>query len=173
MEKTSYLELLYHQLDKMNEHQKVDVSVVETIDKIIKVCQDTEEFWMTNESIPIENAFLLYHASRNVRLVFEKMKERFIVAEEKHENPGVVTDSLKMFPLLNSLCYAVFSLRTMRINSESMSIISQRLRLLRKMALETSMFPSPEEELKELDKSKLKKCFKKFTNSLQAMFVEI
>jgi hypothetical protein len=157
----------------MDECQKVDISVVDVINNLIKTCTNSEEFWMKNEDVPVEYAFLLFHASRNIRLIFEKMKERFICAEKKHENPQVVTDSLRIFPLLNSLCYTVFSLRKIRLNSKSILMVSQRLRLLRKMALETSMFPSPEEELKELDRAQLRKRFRKFADNLQAMFVEI
>lgn len=173
MEKEDHLESLYHQLTKMDETQKVDVSVVDVINELIQASKSSEEFWIKSEGVSVEDAFLLFHASRNIRLIFEKMEERFSLAEEKHENPQVVTDSLRIFPLLNSLCYTVFSLKKMRINSGTISMVSQKLRLLRKMALETSMFPSPEEELKELDKIELRKRFTKFADALQAMFVGI
>jgi len=173
LERENYLESLYQQLLKMDKAQKVDVSVVDVINELIQACKSSEKFWMENEDISIEDAFLLFHVSRNIRLIFGKMKERFRLAEEKHENPQIVTDSLRIFPILNSLCYTVFSLKTVRVNSETISMVGQKLRLLRKMALEASMFPSPEEELKELDKTELKKCFTKFTDGLQAIFGEI
>lgn len=171
LEKTSLLEALSNELQEMEKVGKVNLAVVNTIDKLVEACYSTESFWRDNEKIPIQSSFMLYHASRNVRIVLQKMKQRFIEAEEKHENPTVVHESLAVIPSLGELCATLSSLTKQTLTKDMVGIISQRVGYLRDTAFVNSLLPEPEEEMKELDKNRLKKRFGEFANTLQAMSV--
>lgn len=157
----------------MEKSRKVDVSVINTLDSLIESCEKIEQSWIENKEIPIKSSFLLYHASRNSRLVLEKMKERFITASEIYENPGIINDSMLVVPILNGLCDLIFSLTKRAITPEMHSFVSKRLRLLRNTASNVSLLPSPEEEIKGVDRRKLKRRFSRFADTLQAMFIEV
>lgn len=159
-------------IEKMEDSKKVDPAVIGVLDKLIESCKEIQKYWVEREDLPIEDSFILYHASRNSRLVLEKMKKRFLLAEERHENPEVIDDSLLMLPHLSELCSIVSFFTKRELTPESRLLISQRLRLLRDSASNVSMLPSPEEEKKGLNREKLKRRFDRFTNTLQAMFFE-
>lgn len=172
MEKKDNFTILIEKLEKMEQLQKVDVSIVEILDDLIKECKETERFWIENENLPIDTSFLLYHSTRNSRLVLEKMKNRFIMAAKKGENPHVISDSIEIVPIVSELYEATLSLKERPITLEILSFISNRLKLLRNVAYKVSMLPSPEEEIAEVDKAKFKKRFSRFAETLQAMFIE-
>jgi hypothetical protein len=172
LEKKDNFTVLIEKLEKMEQLQKVDVSVVEILDELIKECKATEHFWIENENVPIDTSFLLYHSTRNSRLVLEKMKNRFIMAAKKGENPHVISDSIEIVPIVSELYEATLSLKERPITPEVLSFISNRLKLLRNVAYKVSMLPSPEEEIAEVDKAKVKKRFSRFAETLQAMFIE-
>lgn len=172
LEKIDSFTNLFHQLEIMEKSRKVDLSVIGVLDGLVEDCRRMEKFWIENEQIPVEDSYLLYHATRNSRLIFGKMKERFVLASEKHENPKVIEDSLMVAPLLGELHSTVVSLMNRVVTPELQFLISHRLRLLRNIASNVSMLPSPEEEMKGIDRRKLKRRFNRFTNTLQAMLVE-
>lgn len=171
LKKSNLLGELSEQLQKMEKAGKVDVSIVNTLDKLIDVCQSTENFWRDDEKVTIQSSFLLYHASRNARIIIKKMKQRFIEAEEKHENPAVLHESLAIIPSLSELCATVSSLTTQTLTNELVNIVSEKLEYLRDIAFVHSLLPTPEEEMEELDKNRLKKRFGQFADTLQAMFI--
>lgn len=172
VERGNALTSLYKQLVNTQETGKIAKSIFDIFDIIIKDFEKTEEFWIERKEIPVESAFLLYHSSRNSRLILEKMKARFLMAEEKKENPKVADDSLFVFPYLNDLCFLTSSLKEKNITPELKTIISQKLGTLRSVASAYSMLPLPEEEIKGLDKKELRKCFLNLSKTLQAMFGE-
>ena len=151
---------------------KTDKSIFGIFDTIIEHCKKAEEFWIERKDIPVESAFLLYHSTRNSRLILEKMKDRFLLAEEKKENPKVAEDSLFVFPYLNELCFLTSSLKEKNVTPKLKIVISQKLEALRSVASTYSMLPSPEEEIKGLDRKEMRKCFLNLSQSLQAMFGE-
>jgi len=166
-------EILFQKLQDMEESQKIDLSVVDLINSLIENCKDDEKFWVKNEKIPLEVSFLLYHSTRNARLVLEKMKDRFLKAEEKHENPKIVSDSITVMPALATLCNIIFSLKGKTITPEIQSFVLKRLKALRSTADEANLLPSPEEEMKTVNRRKLKGRFNRFANTLRAMLVEV
>jgi hypothetical protein len=163
---------LIERLERMKQLQKVDTSVVEILDELIRKCKETERFWIESENLPVDTSFLLYHSTRNSRLVLEKMKDRFIMAAKKGENPHVISDSMEVVPILSELYEATSLLRERPIAPEVLSFISNRLKTLRNVAYKVSMLPSPEEEIAEVDRAKFKKHFGRFAETLQAMLIE-
>jgi hypothetical protein len=99
------------------------------------------------------------------------MKQRFIEAEEKHENPAIVHESVAMIPSLSELCVTISSLTKQTLTKDLVDIISQKVGYLRDVAFANSLLPTPEEEMQELDKNRLKKRFGQFADTLQAMSV--
>ncbi|MBS7635733.1 hypothetical protein KEJ37_00065 [Candidatus Bathyarchaeota archaeon] len=172
MEKKDNFTVLIEKLERMEQLQKIDASVVKILDELIENCKEAERFWVESERTPVDISFLLYHSTRNSRLVLEKMKNRFITATKKNENPHVIADSIEIVPILSELYEATLSLKERPITPEILSFISNRLKLLRNMAHKVSMMPSPEEEIAEIDKAKFKKRFSHFAETLQAMFIE-
>lgn len=179
MKEEDVFAILLQQLEKMEEAQKVDISVADTLNDLIQKCKIDEQFWIKNEKMPIDASFLLYHCVRNSRLILEKMKQRFLSAYEKNENPHVIEDSIQVIPVLSEICEAISALKEKEpiISPEILSIISNRLKSLlkslRTVAANASMLPSPEEELKGVDKRKIKRRFSRFADALQAMFIEV
>lgn len=172
LEKKDNFVILIEKLEKMEQLQKVDLSIIEILDELIRNCKETENFWVESENLPVDTSFLLYHSTRNSRLVLERMKNRFISAVEKNENPHIISDAIQIAPLVIELCEMAFSLKKRPITPEVLSFISNRLKLLRNTAYKLSMMPSPEEEIAEIDKKKFKKRFSRFAEALQAMFIE-
>ncbi|MBC7112708.1 MAG: hypothetical protein H5T34_01580 [Candidatus Methanomethyliales bacterium] len=172
MEKKGNFVALIEKLERMEQLKVVDISVLEILDDLIKDCKETELFWIENRNLPIDTSFLLYHSTRNSRLVLEKMRDRFITARKNKENPHIISDSIEIVPILSELYEATLSLRDRPITPEVLSFISNRLRLLRNIAHRVSMMPSPEEEIAKIDKEKFKKHFSRFAETLQVMLIE-
>jgi hypothetical protein len=101
------------------------------------------------------------------------MKQRFILAAQRNENPHVISDSIQVVPILSELCEAILALKERVITPELLSFISNRLKLLRNIASNVSMIPSLEEEIKGIDKKKFKSRFSRFAEDLQAIFIEV
>lgn len=125
MEEKGHFAILSEQLQKMERVDEVDISVVDTLNKMIEDCRLRERFWIENEGKPVDLAFLLYHASRNSRIILEKMKQRFFEAKEKHENPRVIGDSLVIMPFLSELCFTISYSMKREVTDELQNLISR------------------------------------------------
>jgi hypothetical protein len=167
---TNSFDDLFKQLQEMETAGKVNLSILGTIDKLIDSCNATENFWRDNKQVMIQQSFSLYHASRNSRIILKKMKKRFIEAEEKHENPSVVHDSLNILPQLSELYATLSSLTKQTLNKQLVDNVSEKVDYLRDVAYLNNMLPTPEEEIEELDQKHLKKRFTEFASTLQAMY---
>lgn len=170
LEKQNPLNELTAQLQKMEESSIVDLAVLKTLDELIDSCHSAESFWKDNKKVSIQDSFWIYHASRNVRIILEKMKKRFTEAEEKHENPAVVHESIAVIPPLSEICASIFFLTERAPTKELVNMLSEKVAYLRETAYINSLLPTPEEEMKELDKKRLQNRFDQFANTLQAMF---
>jgi hypothetical protein len=171
LENINLLKELSDQLQEMEKVRKVDKTVLKTIDKLLEGCHSTESFWRDNKKESVQNSFMLYHASRNVRIILQKMKQRFLEAEEKHENPVVVEDSIAIIPTLSEVCVTISSLVKQTLTKDLVKMVSEKVQYLRDVALANSLLPTPEEEIQELDEKRLKKRFSEFAGTLQAMYV--
>jgi len=171
LEKTSLLKELSDRLQKMERAAEVDRTVLNTLDKLIDACYSTESFWRDNKKESVQSSFMLYHASRNARIILQRMKQRFIEAEEKHQNPLVIEESIAIIPPLSELCVTISSLVKQTLTKDLVNMVSEKVQYLREVAFANSLLPTPEEEMQELDEKRLKKRFGEFADTLQAMFV--
>ncbi len=155
MEKNVACDTLSASLEAMQASHKIEAKALNTIGDIITECKNREAYWLSNSEVPPLAAFVLYHASRNARIIFDKMLNRFTFAHERHENPSVVHDARLVFPSLCDICNILDSLKERQITSEMLQFIKKRVRILRNTAEKASMLPTIEEEVKTVNKKEL------------------
>ena len=154
----------------MEESSRVDLAVLKTLNELIVSCHSMEDFWRDYKKVSIQDSFSVYHASRNVRIVLEKMKKRFVEAEQKHENPAVVHESIAIIPPLSELCALIYLMKERAPTKELVSVLPEKVEYLRETAYINSLLPTAEEEMRELDKKRLQNRFDQFASTLQATF---
>jgi len=71
----------------MEQLQKVDVSIVEILDELIKKCKETERFWIVNENLPIDTSLLIVSLNTKFSSRTGKMKNRFVMAAKRVKAP--------------------------------------------------------------------------------------
>jgi hypothetical protein len=157
MEKEDVCSLLATKLGEMQMSRKIDPSSLNLMKIAIEQSLKREKYWLSNKEIPPQTTFVLYHATRNTRIVLEKMHERFIHAAELRENPKVVDDAMTVFPELSEMCGFTDSLQTVDIKPEVLEFIRRRIRSLRNTAQRVQMLPTIEEEVKSVNKNELAK----------------
>jgi len=171
MERKDACEALSTSLEMMGASRKIDPETIGIIDTIVEECRNKEEFWLSNSKVPPTTAFTLYHASRNARIIFTKMRNRFTYAHERHENPGVINDATLVFPYLCDIFNILDSLKERHVTSEVLKFIKKRVRTLRNTAEKASMLPTIEEEVKTVDKQELTKEFEELAADLRVNLV--
>ena len=149
--------ILASKLGEMQTSRKVDLSSLDLMKNAIAKSTEREQYWLSNRDIAPQSAFVLFHASRNSRMVLEKMRERFAHALEKHENPKVVDDAMIVFPELSEVCGYIDSLQSVEITADLLYFVRRKVRNLRNTAQKAEMWPSFEEETKTVSKAELAK----------------
>jgi hypothetical protein len=165
-------ESAYEQLSIMENEKKVDLSILKIFGDLNKSFIDIEKQWKISEDIPIGEAFLLFHSIRNCRSILEKMAYKFIRAKEMQQNPRVVYSALLVLPQINDVYNLVDTIGKSKISELSLNMLRQKLRMLRDVADNNSMLPSPSEELKGVLKGELRKKFQIVVEDLQATICE-
>lgn len=167
MEKKGACSVLSAELEEMRVSRKLKEESVSTIQSVVEECKGREKYWLSNVELPPSTAFIFYHASRNIRIIFEKMYARFIQASELHENPKVVDDAAIVYPELSEMCEMLDSLERAKITPEMPVFIRNRVRTLRSTAEKASMLPTTEEEAKTVDKGELSKALEELAADLK------
>lgn len=163
---------IYNKLEEMVEKRKLDFSILNEFDLLSKRFEELENFWMQNEKVKIEDAFLLYHCARNCRNVLVKMRKRFLEANKMNLNPKVAKEAQQIIPTLNAL-YDIVNLPLEKpLNKEQQMHIIQCLKEMRNIASSLSLLPTFEEEIERIDITKFKKLFVELAESIQASFFE-
>src|SRR2546426_10323399 len=118
-------------LDSMDKTRKVDESVVEKLDQLTDSLARSERFWLKNDQAVPVDAFMLFHAFRNLHGISIQAKSRFATAIEKHENPKTVDDAMKVFPSIFGLFATVKSLEGQTLTRGLRSMIVTKIQMLR------------------------------------------
>lgn len=171
MENRDTCDVLFKQFEAMQVSHEVDKTTISTIGLVLEECKHREKFWVSNTEIPPQAAFVLYHASRNTRIIFEKMHNRFIRASELHQNPKVIEEAFVVFPDLSEMCDLLDSLRGKEITPEMTGFIRKRVRTLRNTAEKVGMLPTIDEETREIDKKELAKELGELADHLRVNLV--
>ena len=162
----------YRKLETMESQKKVDLSIVEDFTELTKNFSDIEDQWKKSQDTNIEDAFLIFHSIRNCRMILQKMEFTFLRAKEMHQNPRIVYSARLVLPRINDLYNMVVALKGRKITDQTLNLIRQKLRLLRDVAENTSMLPTPSEETKGVLQLELKKKFQIVADDLQARLCE-
>lgn len=163
---------IYAKLEEMDERQKVDLSIMNELDILMRRFKELELFWIENRKVKIDDAFILYHCARNCWNILNKMQTRFSEAQEKHLNPQVVRDSSQVISSIHTLYDLVGTPSEEPLGPEKMTLVLKRLKEMRDIASNVSMLPSYQEETKDLNILQLKKQFVGMAERLQAEFFE-
>jgi hypothetical protein len=155
---------LFKVLDAMERSRRVDVSILPKIEELLENCKEKERYWLKEGEVPVQTAFAMYNASRNIRMVLDKVKRRFELATEKHENPKVISDSrnvlYSIYDIYLKLDEAKESKRN--VNFILASQIMQSVRSLRAIAKQVKMLPTIAEEIAEISNELVKREFTNF-----------
>lgn len=161
---------LTSQLREMEEQGKVDLSVLPTVESLVRDCQENESWWIRNTIEPIENNFAPYHALRNIRLILTEMEDRFQTAKMRNSNPLVLEKGRELIPSLSSLHIFVSSLKNKLMTNELKRSIYIRSREVRDKAFLVDMLPSANKEISEVDKRRLKSRISRLSKTVQEEF---
>ena len=171
MENNNACDAFSSSLEEMHNSRILNESSFPTIEKTIEESKQRESYWMSSSEIPTKTAFLMYHASRTIRLVLERMFDRFIDATRLHENPKVVDDAIAVYPELNELCHFIDSLKKSDISDDLGAFVRRRVRNLRNTAQKVKMFPSTKEEIEKVNKEEFAKELNDIADDLRLNLV--
>ena len=147
MENKDTCVILSLRLEEMQASRKLDDSAIPIIKQAVIDNKKREEYWIANKDIPTQTAFVMYHASRNTRIIMEKMLYRFEMAKQMQENPKVVDDAMVVYPELQELCVFMDSLKAEKLTDSFLEFVKKRVRNLRNTAERAKMLPTTEEEV--------------------------
>jgi hypothetical protein len=135
--------------------RKVNREADTVLDKIISFATRREQLWLEGE--PTGKAFATYHAWRNLRLIFSKMRTRLAEAPLAGDNPLVADQArevvCRVLPILSTLA----ALEKEPSDQEAKRILGQ-VRDLRATSHQMNMTQTPAEEIKEVDQKELVKA---------------
>jgi hypothetical protein len=150
-----YVAKLQNALVLMQTAGKVDESIDDTFEQIVTDVSRSEQFW--NQAQPSPSNFAVYHAWRNLRLLFNRMRNRFANAELVHDNPLIVDQAREVVPKILSLLAMLLSVED-EPTLEKSSELMQHVRRLRSTARIVQM-TEPEAELSEVEQKNLVDAF--------------
>lgn len=141
------------QLSTMQSAGKVDSSVDDTLEKLVASSNCEEEYWFNSPPTPAN--FAIYHAWRNLRLIFSRMRTRFAEAPFVKDNPLVVDQARTIMPRILNAIPMIVALEEDPTQGNS-DYLMTHLRQMRRSARSTKMI---DEELKGIDTRKLIQAF--------------
>src|SRR2546427_11279277 len=94
-------------MDAMEREGKVDLSILQKIDSFAESLNESKLHWLKNEEANRVDAFIIYHAFRNMHSIVGGMRHRFETAAAMHDNPKVVDDARLVLPSLFTVLVAV------------------------------------------------------------------
>ena len=136
---------------------KIQSGTIEEITRIISRLRQEESFWHDRSDIDPKDAFAMYHALRNARLVAQKLKARVELAPQANDNPQVAADGLKIMPTLSIIANKGNEYKTHSISSQARKEIYSIVFRLRNEARKYNLLLSETEEREEMTAEELKK----------------
>ena len=149
MSSTQILNKISDQANKMEDEQKVDLSVVNTLNELQDSTKQTQSKWVEKKT---ENSFYFYNASKSVELIIEKMIDRFKKSHENHDNPQVALDTLTLVPNLIEIIQITEEDKS---DDETTEKIIEQTYKLRNKAAEKRLLESEERNMQEINEGRL------------------
>lgn len=165
-------EILIDKFERMETVGVVDTSAILELQNAIDRCLKNEEFWIKSEN-HLSDSFLMYHATRNNRLITEKIKARLSYAIKKDDNPQIALDALKILPSMAEIFSLISFLENKKLTQPVVGYISSQSRVLREKAEVVSLLPSIEDETASLDKRKVRSRFNRLVKAVEEDSFEI
>ncbi len=157
-------------MDSMEKERKVDLSILQKIDSLAESLSVSEHYWLRNEEANRVDAFILYHAFRNMHSIVRSMRHRFETAADNRDNPKVVDDARIVLPSLFTVFAAVKPLETQALSPGLRSLVLKKVRDMRNAAAHARMLPSNGEGL-AVDESQINEQTKKLAETLAELIV--
>jgi hypothetical protein len=154
-------------LATMIEQEKIDLKIVTQLDALVSFFEEKEKYWKGNKSISPMSAFALYHAWSNLRLIASKMRDRFQMAEKRHENPKTAVDGLRLLPTMLDVFTHLSEVGDRDLTKDEDTATYDGTTELRNIAYHSGMLPSMNEELREVDKKAVIEEFERFATGIQ------
>jgi hypothetical protein len=139
-------------LEAMQVSGKVTKEADTSLDSIISFVTDRERSWRNAE--PTEKSFAPYHAWRNLRLIFSKMRIRLEDAPVAGDNPRVVDEARSVVSKVLSLLSGLAAIEADPSSQDSQQLL-EGVRRLRSVSRRVNMTASSADEIKEVDPTKL------------------
>lgn len=173
MENFEVFSRMFSKLDRMEKTGVIDESINLEITDLIDEFSGSERFWIENEKVPIQTAFILFRASRNAAAILKKAKERFSEAKSSQENPKVALDFRRVIYPICELYNRLREAREREPNVDFMlaNQVQEGIRHLRRIAKQANMLPSLKEEMAGLNKRQLRKEFSDIDARILAGFM--
>ena len=146
---------LADELYQANRTGKLPDNVALKAEQILQFLKKEEVFWFENKKYDPRDDFAMYHASRNSRLVAQRLMKRLSVAPSTGDNPKVADDALEILPILDSI-YNIVSIHSKPTFEEKRKIHSLVFDL-RREAAKHDLKPTEEEELEGISEEDLKR----------------
>jgi hypothetical protein len=153
-----YITGMRSDLNKMEVEGSVDRSFVTKIDTLNSELTKMKQYWINQKAVSVGSAFIFYSAMHNTQLVLSKMKNRFNNAHKTGDNPGIACDSLLIMPIISEVSQKTILAFEEKQNlnpflpTEMLKLVSA----LRTTAKLVNLLPTVGEEVKGIDKERLK-----------------
>jgi len=158
VDEPTFFDDFFDDLEEMEERGTITSDFVVKLDKLGSSFEDFESYWIKEGDAPIQAAFVMYLASRNCRMVLEKIRARLkhvVSSNNKQDNPNAIIDTIKVAPLIFEIYIKLVRARkqTPDIDFLNQKEILALVRSLREAAKSANALPSVDEELKGIDRS--------------------
>ncbi len=161
------------QLEGMKIDGKVDLNVLPKFEYLIDRMKKLEGGWTSTGKMRTADAFVLYHAIRNLRLVLSATEQRLATSKKvKGDNPQVVDDSLEVLPYASGLFATVLFVKDQPIDHGIRTLLMEKVRNLRSVAGKASLLPSIEKESAGVDQKLLDKSLHRLASDVQEIISE-
>jgi hypothetical protein len=153
-----YINGMRSDLNKMEAEHFVDRSFVAKIDTLGSELIKMKQYWTDQKAVSVRSAFIFYSAIYNTELVLSRMKDRFSKAREADDNPGVACDSLLIMPVISEVFQKTAQAAEEKqglnpfLPTEMLKLVST-LRITAKLV---NLLPTLDEEVKGIDKNRLR-----------------
>lgn len=148
--KNQVLVEIKNSLDKMEETGKVDMNILQSLNKLRQSLKERKVKWL---DVHNSDGFYFYQAIRNVELILGKMESRFKNSQRANDNPKIAKDSLILLPSIENILNitSVFD-----INNQTINQVLKSTQHLRNVASSTNLIEPLEISRESIDKDQLK-----------------
>ena len=146
---------------------KIQGGTLEEITRIIGRLRQEERYWQEKPNVDPKDAFMLYHALRNARLVAQKLKIRVIAAPQANDNPQVASDGVMVLPTLEVIVKKGEEYKSRKMTAETRKEFYALVSRLRVEARKFHLLPSAAEDREEMTGEDLQEQSKALARTLE------